>query len=145
MLSQHRKLCLNRVEALIFMNGLQLAHSCPPHKAKYLKGRYGEILYQKFVYIFLYVYSKSWLLSVCAYNTGQQENERLGLRDTVRGCGFPLTSTCSSSCTVGLPELKIMQYEASDIGKHCKNREIHNLRGRVPTKAATTQFFSSEI
>ena len=69
----------------------------------------------------------------------------LRLRDTKRGCGFPSTSTCSSSCTVDLPELKMTQYEASDTGKHCKSREIHNLRGRVLTEAATTRFFSSEI
>ena len=69
----------------------------------------------------------------------------LRLRDTERGVWFPSTSTCSSSCTVDLPGLKTTQYEASDTGKHCKSREIHNLCGRVLTEAATTRFFSSEI
>ena len=46
------------------------------------------------------------------------DTSSLRLRDTERGCGFPSTSTCSSSCTVGLPKLKTTQYEASDTGKH---------------------------
>ena len=66
---------------------------------------------------------------------------QLRLRDTVWGCDFPSTSTSSSYCTLALPELKTMQYEASDTGKHCKSREIHNLRGRALTEAATTRFF----
>ena len=38
------------------------------------------------------------------------------------GCFFPSTSTSSSYCTVALPGLKTMQYEASDTGKHCESR-----------------------
>ena len=38
-----------------------------------------------------------------------------------------------------------MQYEeASDTGKHCKSREIHNSHGCELRETATTQFFSWE-
>ena len=52
-----------------------------------------------------------------------------------------LTSTASSYCNVALSALKTTQYEANDIGKHWKSREVHNSRGCELTEAATTQFF----
>ena len=56
------------------------------------------------------------------------------------GWGFPSTSTSSSYCIVALPQLKTTLCEASDNGKHCKSREIHNLHGRALTEAATLRF-----
>ena len=75
------------------------------------------------------------------------------LRDNVQVTGYREGSVVSRQLQPvvapaplhGLPELKATQYEATCTGKHCKSREIHNLRGRALTEAATTLFFSSEI